>query len=97
MYARRGQCFTTTKFVSILNSDEVTVIPDIKYKKELTSSDPGGDYVFTDGCGNISLELSRLINEKLSLYLCTAYQVRLGGAKGTLVCKPSLGSDTRIV
>jgi hypothetical protein len=97
MYARRGQCFTTTKFVAILNSDEVTIVPDIKIKKEPTSTDPEGEYVFTDGCGNISLELARLINEKLSLYLCSAYQVRLGGAKGTLVCRTSLGLDKRLV
>lgn len=91
MYARRGQCFTTTKFVTVLSSDEVRVIPDIKIKKEPGCTDPDGEYTFTDGCGNISIELGKLVNEKLGLYLCTAYQIRLGGAKGTLVCKPSLG------
>jgi hypothetical protein len=75
----------------------VRVIPDIKIKKEPGCTDPEGEYTFTDGCGNISIELSKLINEKLGLYICTAYQIRLGGAKGTLVCKPSIGQEVRMV
>jgi len=37
------------------------------------------------------------MNEKLGLYQCTAYQIRLGGAKGVLVCKPSLGETERLI
>jgi hypothetical protein len=43
----------------------VSVIPDIKINKEPGCTDPEGEYCFTDGCGNVSIELSKLINEKL--------------------------------
>jgi hypothetical protein len=59
--------------------------------------DREGYYTFSDGCGNISLALSKLINERLGLYQCSAYQVRLGGAKGVLVVKPSLGEEQHAV
>lgn len=97
MYARRGQCFTTTKFITKLTEDEIVEIPDIKIQKTDDPEDPTGLYTFTDGCGNISLALSDLINEQFGLLNCTAYQVRLGGAKGVLVCKPSLGEGLRLV
>ena len=48
------------------------------------------DYPFSDGCGNISLELSEEINEKFRLRCCSAYQIRLAGLKGVLVYKPKL-------
>jgi RNA dependent RNA polymerase len=73
MYARRGQCFTTTKYISKLDPSEIRIIPDIKRDKEPGCRDSEGQYCFTDGCGNISLELSKMINEKLGLYTCTAY------------------------
>jgi len=37
------------------------------------------------------------MNERLKLYSCSAYQVRVGGGKGVLVCKPSLGDLIRLV
>lgn len=67
------------------------MIPDVEVQ------DGDTKYTFTDGCGNISQELCKLINKEFGLYTCTAYQVRLGGAKGVLVCKPSLGETERIV
>lgn len=97
MYSRRGQCFTTTKFIAQLKEEEIKMIDDIKTQKIDDPEDTEGYYTFTDGCGNISLELSKLINERLQLYQCSAYQVRLGGAKGVLVTKPSLGEGVRLV
>lgn len=29
MYSRRGQCFTTTKYITHLKEDEITIVPDI--------------------------------------------------------------------
>lgn len=66
------------------------MIEDIKVPKE---EDPKEFYTFTDGCGNISLQLCKLIDEKFNIYRATAYQVRLGGAKGVLTYKPSLGGE----
>ena len=97
MYSRRGQCFTTTKFITFLKEEEIVKIEDIKVQKSDDPEDKEGFYTFTDGCGNISLELSKIINEKLQLYQCSAYQIRLGGAKGVLVTKPSLGENVRLV
>lgn len=97
MYSRRGQCFTTTKFIAELKEEEITLIDDIKVLKSDDPEDKDGFYIFTDGCGNISLELCKPMNERLGLYQCSAYQIRLGGAKGVLVCKPSLGENIRLV
>ena len=97
MYSRRGQCFTTTKFITELDPSEICIIEDIKVKKTDDPEDMEGYYNFTDGSGNISLELCKLINERLNLYQCTAYQMRLGGAKGVLVCKPQLGEGVRLI
>lgn len=49
-------------------------------------------YKFTDGCGNISEPLCDLINNEFGLMRCSAYQVRLGGAKGILMFKRELGA-----
>jgi len=80
-----------------LKADEIKIIDDIKTLKTDDPEDQDGYYTFSDGCGNISLELSKLINERLQLYQCSAYQIRLGGAKGVLVTKPSLGENVKIV
>ena len=79
---------------------EKTDDPEYDKKKQLDSFDEDKDkeyYIFTDGCGNISLELCKLINDRLGLYQCSAYQIRLGGAKGVLMVKPSLGEAVRLV
>jgi hypothetical protein len=69
------------------------LINDIEKPKTDDPYDLDGKYVLTDGVGNISLALCEIINEKFKLIRCSAYQVRLGGAKGVLICKPSLGNE----
>lgn len=74
MYARRGQCFTTTKLVTKLDKSEIRYIEeDISRKKTDDKYDENGTYVFTDGCGNISRALCDEINEKFDLLQCSAY------------------------
>ena len=97
MYARRGQCFTTTKYITVLEKDKHIVdIDDIKRERLDNLDKPEFDengvlkkqyYTFTDGCGNISRALCDEINKKFGLSKCSAYQVRLGGAKGVLMMK----------
>jgi len=54
--ARIGQCFSGTKFIVTLNKNELIEIDDIN------STDGDREYCFSDGCGNISYELVKLIN-----------------------------------
>ena len=91
MYARRGQCFTTTKFIAKLGKYQLKIINDVKRQKQDDPDDPDGDYTFTDGCGNISTALADVINEQFGVMRCSAYQVRLGGSKGILCYQPELG------
>ena len=91
MFARRGQCFTTTKFITKLEAGDIRKIDDVKRPR--TDGEPGENYTFTDGCGRISPALAHLIDEKFNLHYCSAYQVRLGGAKGVLVRYDNLNPD----
>lgn len=51
-YARRGQCFSTTKYILKLNPNEVDFnIPDVMRN----------GFNFSDGCGYISKELCDII------------------------------------
>lgn len=53
-YARRGQCFSTTKFITYLNNDQVIHnLPDVRRN----------GFIFTDGCGYISPELAKIVSE----------------------------------
>jgi len=52
MFARRGQCFTTTKYITKLEQDDIKEIPDIE--RDRFDGDPGEKYTFSDGCGRIS-------------------------------------------
>jgi RNA-dependent RNA polymerase len=47
-YARRGQCFSTSKFILDLKPNEVAYSEDIVRN----------GYTFTDGCGQISVALA---------------------------------------
>ena len=91
MFARRGQCFTTTKYITKLEQDDIKKIHDIE--RDRLDGDPGEKYTFSDGCGRISPELARMIDERFNLYQCSAYQVRLGGAKGVLVRYDNFNPD----
>ena len=57
----------------------VFTIPDINSDFE--------DVPFTDGTGNISSALAKMINEHFRLQYCVAYQIRLAGYKGVLMLK----------
>ena len=40
---------------------------------------------FTDGAGHISIRLAALVSEKFGYLPCSAFQIRIGGAKGVLM------------
>lgn len=62
-YARYGQCFTTTKPIVTLEKENVKYIDDI-YNYELIDGEKE-KFNFTDGCGNISKDLCKIIAKKL--------------------------------
>lgn len=63
-YARRGQCFSTSKFVYQLQDDELQVtLEDIKRN----------GYVFTDGCGYISKDLCDAIASQYGFKQCSGF------------------------
>ena len=74
-YARRGQCFSTTKKVTELDSTIVY--------QGLEDVERNG-HVFSDGCGWISEELARNVAGYFNHGRISAFQIRVGGAKGIL-------------
>lgn len=75
-YARRGQCFSTTKNVQVLKPSQIVFnYPDIERN----------GHTFSDGCGYIHPQLASDIAKKFKFTNISALQIRLGGAKGVLV------------
>jgi RNA-dependent RNA polymerase len=58
-YARRGQAFSTTKYIITVPPECIETIDDVikpyKYINKDTQEEESGIYTFTDGCGNISV------------------------------------------
>lgn len=74
-YARRGQCFSTTKKVLDLRKELVCQdYPDIERN----------GHVFSDGCGLIHPDRAQDIARIFKFTNISAFQIRLGGAKGVL-------------
>lgn len=83
--ARLGQCFSTTRAINGLSKPDLVRIPDV----EVIVGDK--TYCFTDGVGKISPFLAQMISLELGLrsnVAPSAFQFRLGGAKGILVVWP---------
>ncbi|KAJ2957340.1 hypothetical protein NQZ79_g6942 [Umbelopsis isabellina] len=73
--ARMGQCFSSTQAVLNLKQSEVKTINEVVKN----------GFTFSDGVGKISPELAREVTHLLDLpVIPSAYQFRLGGAKGVL-------------
>ncbi|KAK3827568.1 MAG: RNA dependent RNA polymerase-domain-containing protein [Benniella sp.] len=79
--ARMGQCFSSTRAIDNLSSEQVRMIDDIEYN----------GHVFSDGCGRISEDLALMIGTELEKEsMPSAFQIRLGGSKGVLALYPTL-------
>ncbi|KAI8342814.1 RNA dependent RNA polymerase-domain-containing protein [Chlamydoabsidia padenii] len=79
--ARIGQCFSSTMAIMKLKLNQVEYIDDIVIN----------DYTFSDGVGNISCDLADDVRKRLSLRcIPSAFQFRLGGAKGVLMVSNKL-------
>ncbi|KAI9251659.1 RNA dependent RNA polymerase-domain-containing protein [Helicostylum pulchrum] len=81
---RMGQCFSSTRPVYILREDQVAYIEDIKRN----------GYTFSDGVGKISPALAEEVAIQMDLRTVpSAFQFRLGGAKGVLTVDKSLADE----
>ncbi|ORZ25193.1 RNA dependent RNA polymerase-domain-containing protein [Absidia repens] len=79
--ARIGQCFSSTMPIMQLRKNQVEYIDDIILN----------NYTFSDGVGNISRGLAKDVARRMSLRVIpSAFQFRLGGAKGMLVVSDKL-------
>ncbi|KAI8333219.1 RNA dependent RNA polymerase-domain-containing protein [Blakeslea trispora] len=78
---RMGQCFSSTRPVCTLNEHEVEMIPDIERN----------GFTFSDGVGRISVSLAEQVAIQMDLRSNpSAFQFRLGGAKGVLTVDNTL-------
>lgn len=70
------QCFSDTSPITKLKPEEVQQIPDIAHNS----------YTFSDGVGRISKKLGIIIAKRMNMAgkPPSAFQIRLGGAKGVL-------------
>uniref|UniRef100_A0A1I7UR53 RNA-directed RNA polymerase n=1 Tax=Caenorhabditis tropicalis TaxID=1561998 RepID=A0A1I7UR53_9PELO len=84
MMSRMGQCFTQAQPTVKLRRRHWIVEPDVE-------GGQGGQYVFSDGCGRISVRLARQISRIMELNVVPAcFQVRFKGFKGILVIDPTI-------
>lgn len=85
--ARIGQAFSETPYAVPLHDIRITYVEDVKT--------PGGDRVFSDGIGTISLRALMKVWTYLpsSLGQPTCLQIRVGGIKGMLSLDTRLGGS----
>lgn len=83
---RIGLLFSTAQMAMELKPDRCEDIPDVISK----------DYIFTDGCGLISVHLAELLVKQADIkyrnkrYFPSVFQIRYRGYKGVLMLEPTL-------
>ena len=83
-FARKGQCFSSSKFVQQLDPSQVTLdLEDIKRN----------GYTFSDGVGYISVPLADKIARMFGFEHVSAFQIRLAGAKGVMMINKKLEGE----
>ena len=75
-YARIGQFFSVSKEICTLEPEQV--------KRNVLKDIERNGYIFTDGVGSVSPQLAIEIAKKFNQEFASAFQFRLGGAKGML-------------
>jgi hypothetical protein len=102
--SRKGLAMTTCIFVKEVENieikDDIYATKDF-YEDEYSSIaekkkflNKKEDLNFSDGSGMISTDLALKCSEKFNKDSASAFQIRMGGAKGVLVLNPSLPKDT---
>ncbi len=85
--ARKGQCFSTTSYVDRLQPSDIdqgALFPDVERN----------GFCFTDGSGFVDDELANQIDASKGYKSCSAYQIRIAGAKGVIARLPDLKKET---
>jgi RNA-dependent RNA polymerase len=85
--ARRGQCLSTTTCIKELKPQNIALIDDITRN----------GHIFTDGIGQISIDLALLCSKKFDLNYSSAFQIRIGGIKGIVAVNPELKGEQILV
>ena len=89
---RIGLLFSSAEMAVTLDPSRCEDIDDIKYN----------DYIFTDGCGLISVQLARQLVQRRNIayrnkrYLPSVFQIRYRGYKGVLTLCPALKGKIQV-
>jgi hypothetical protein len=89
---RIGLLFSSAEMAVTLQPDRCEDIEDVN----------GNDYIFTDGCGLVSIHLAREIVQRRKIayrnrkYLPSVFQIRYRGYKGVLMLDPSLNGNIQV-
>lgn len=90
---RLGLLFSSAEHALELQPQRCNDIDDVKL----------GEYVFTDGCGMIAVQLAKQIAQRKRIvyrnkkYLPSVLQIRYRGYKGVLMIDPTLGGKTQVL
>ena len=86
--ARRGQCASSSTPIDDLKPENIIEIEEIL--------SPCGKYIYSDGIGQISLNLAKKCFDKLKknkTAYSSAFQIRLSGIKGVVAINPELDGE----
>ncbi|KXS97624.1 hypothetical protein AC578_5741 [Pseudocercospora eumusae] len=90
---RLGLLFSSAEHALELQPERCSDIDDVKL----------GEFVFTDGCGMIAVQLAKLIAQRKRIiyrnkkYLPSVLQIRYRGYKGVLMIDPTLRGKTQVL
>ncbi|KAI9249731.1 RNA dependent RNA polymerase-domain-containing protein [Phascolomyces articulosus] len=83
--ARMGQCFSSTHPITMLEPNQIIKKEDVVHN----------NYTFSDGVGLIAPDLAQLVAKKMNrTRVPSAFQIRLGGAKGVLTVHQGMSPKT---
>lgn len=85
--ARRGQAFSSTTKVTTLSLEK-----EVEHISDLTN----GNFIFSDGCGEIWPQLANEIALKYGVRQWSAFQIRMGGYKGVLMVSDNFEGDAKV-
>ncbi len=97
--SRRGMCLSTSQYLQDIENIELITdyektSDEYEYCKRIIKGVMVGKYNFTDGIGKISLDLALKAARLTSKEYASAFQIRIGGAKGVIAVDKNLPNNT---